>query len=149
MLLSFILRQSYFNPLAVKTLNTVKSFFVIDAEFIKNERNEQVVCSLKKVKSIKAQWQSLRQIFRPCRFYSLGIISPADRDLIVEGSETRRKFMDSVISQLDSQYLQHLIQYQKVQSTQCFTKIFRFESCFENDLAIYNEQLDGTVNIFR
>jgi hypothetical protein len=38
-----------------KTLNTVKSF-VIDAEFIKNERNEQVVCSLKKVKSIKAQW---------------------------------------------------------------------------------------------
>jgi DNA replication and repair protein RecF len=42
------------------------------------------------------------------------IISPADRDLIVEGSETRRKFMDSVISQLDSQYLQHLIQYQKV-----------------------------------
>jgi DNA replication and repair protein RecF len=92
----------------------VKSFFVIDAEFIKNERNEQVVCSLKKVKSIKAQWQSLRQIFRPCRFYSLGIISPADRDLIVEGSETRRKFMDSVISQLDSQYLQHLIQYQKV-----------------------------------
>jgi DNA replication and repair protein RecF len=36
----------------------------------------------------------------------LVIISPADRDLIVEGSETRRKFMDSVISQLDSQYLQ-------------------------------------------
>jgi DNA replication and repair protein RecF len=45
-------------------------------------------------------------------FIPLVIISPADRDLIVEGSETRRKFMDSVISQLDSQYLQHLIQYQ-------------------------------------
>jgi DNA replication and repair protein RecF len=30
----------------------VKSF-VIDAEFIKNERNEQVVCSLKKVKKKK------------------------------------------------------------------------------------------------
>jgi DNA replication and repair protein RecF len=37
-------------------------------------------------------------------FIPLVIISPADRDLIVEGSETRRKFMDSVISQLDSQY---------------------------------------------
>jgi DNA replication and repair protein RecF len=35
--LSFILRQSYFNPLAVKTLNTVKSFFV-DDEFIKWEK---------------------------------------------------------------------------------------------------------------
>jgi DNA replication and repair protein RecF len=38
----------------------------------------------------------------------LVIISPADRDLIVEGSETRRKFMDSVISQLDSHYLKQL-----------------------------------------
>jgi DNA replication and repair protein RecF len=35
-------------------------------------------------------------------FIPLVIISPADQDLIVEGSETRRKFMDSVISQLDS-----------------------------------------------
>jgi DNA replication and repair protein RecF len=44
-------------------------------------------------------------------FIPLVIIS-ADRDLIVEGSETRRKFMDSVIS-TDSHYLQQLIQYQK------------------------------------
>jgi DNA replication and repair protein RecF len=71
--LSFILRQSYFNPLAVQNIKHGEEFFCIDAEFIKNERNEQVVCSLKKgqKKSIKAQWQSLRQIFRPCRFYSL------------------------------------------------------------------------------
>jgi DNA replication and repair protein RecF len=34
------------------------------------------------------------------------IISPADTDLITEGSETRRKFIDGVISQLDSSYLQ-------------------------------------------
>jgi DNA replication and repair protein RecF len=47
MLLSFILRQSYFNPLAVQNKHG-EEFFVIDAEFIKNERNEQVVCSLKK-----------------------------------------------------------------------------------------------------
>jgi DNA replication and repair protein RecF len=45
-------------------------------------------------------------------FIPLVIISPADRDLIVEGSETRRKFMDSVISA--GLTIQHLIQYQKV-----------------------------------
>jgi DNA replication and repair protein RecF len=65
--------KSYFNPLAVQNIKHGEEFFVIDAEFIKKMRNEQVVCSLKKgQKSIKAQWQSLRQIFRPCRFYSLG-----------------------------------------------------------------------------
>jgi DNA replication and repair protein RecF len=78
-------------------------------------------------------------------FIPLVIISPAaDRDLIVEG-ETRRKFMDSVISQLDSQYLQHLIQYQKVLN-QRNALLKYFESRFENDtLAIYNEQLDGYI----
>ena len=29
--------------------------------------------------------------------YPMVIISPSDRDLIVEGSETRRKFLDSII----------------------------------------------------
>jgi DNA replication and repair protein RecF len=49
--------KSYFNPLAVKTSNTEKSF-VIDAAFIKNERTEQVVCSLKKrpKKSTETKW---------------------------------------------------------------------------------------------
>jgi DNA replication and repair protein RecF len=74
----------------------------------------------------------------------LVIISPADRDLIVEGSETRRKFMDSVISQLDSQYLKQLIQYQKVMSQRnALLKYFAVNYVFETDtLSIYNEQLD-------
>jgi DNA replication and repair protein RecF len=77
-------------------------------------------------------------------FIPLVIISPADQDLIVEGSETRRKFMDSVISQLDSQYLQHLIQYQKVLNQRnALLKYFALNRVFENTLAIYNEQLDG------
>ena len=42
------------------------------------------------------------------------IISPSDVDLIIEGSETRRKFIDSVISILDNSYLNELIQYQKL-----------------------------------
>jgi DNA replication and repair protein RecF len=78
----------------------------------------------------------------------LVIISPADRDLIVEGSRTRRKFMDSVISV--GHYLKQLIQYQSNEPTQRFAEVFCVESCFENDtLAIYNEQLDGFARHFR
>jgi DNA replication and repair protein RecF len=40
--------ESYFNPLAVQNIASVEEFFVIDAEFEKNERTEQIVCSLKK-----------------------------------------------------------------------------------------------------
>ena len=63
--------------------------------------------------------------------------------MIIEGSETRRKFIDSIISQLDSHYLQQLIQYQKViNQRNALLKYFALNHVFENDtLSIYNEQL--------
>ena len=72
------------------------------------------------------------------------IISPADRDLIIEGSETRRKFIDGVISQSDKTYLQNLINYNKVLSQRnALLKYFAANRTFNKDtLAVYNEQLN-------
>ena len=44
------------------------------------------------------------------------MISPADSELITEGSESRRRFIDSVIAQFDRDYLENLISYNKVLS---------------------------------
>lgn len=41
----------------------------------------------------------------------LVMVSPADHQLIEEGSDERRRFMDSVISQLDKPYLEHITRY--------------------------------------
>ncbi|MEX1189726.1 MAG: DNA replication and repair protein RecF [Bacteroidia bacterium] len=41
-------------------------------------------------------------------------MSPSDIGLITEGSEERRRFLDSVISQFDKQYLESLIKYTRV-----------------------------------
>lgn len=41
----------------------------------------------------------------------LVMVSPADHQLIEEGSDERRRFMDVVISQVDKQYLDNLTQY--------------------------------------
>lgn len=43
----------------------------------------------------------------------LVIVSPADSELISGGSEERRKFIDSFLSQFDREYLQSLIRYGK------------------------------------
>lgn len=43
--------------------------------------------------------------------YPVVLIAPDDTDLVKEGSEARRKFFDSIISQLDRSYLESLIQY--------------------------------------
>jgi DNA replication and repair protein RecF len=39
------------------------------------------------------------------------MVSPQDSELVVEGSDERRKFMDGVISQYSKTYLEHLTQY--------------------------------------
>lgn len=137
--------KSYFNPLAVQNIKHDEEFFVIDGEFEKDERNEQIVCSLKKgqKKILKRNGKQYEKFSDHIGFIPLVIISPADRDLIVEGSETRRKFIDSVISQLDASYLQQLIQYQKIIiQRNALLKYFAFNHVFESTtLSIYNEQL--------
>jgi DNA replication and repair protein RecF len=138
--------KSYFNPLAVQNIKHGEEFFVIEGEFEKKERSEIVICSLKKgqKKILKRNGKQYDKFSEHIGFIPLVIISPADRDLIVEGSETRRKFIDTVISQLDSTYLNQLIHYQKTLSQRnALLKYFALNQVFETDtLSIYNQQLD-------
>ena len=137
--------KSYFNPLAVQNIKHGEEFFVIDGNFYKNDRTEEIICSIKKgqKKILKRNGKAYDKFSDHVGFIPLVIISPADRDLIVEGSETRRKFLDNVISQLNPNYLQQLIQYQKVISQRnALLKYFSLNQVFDTDtLSIYNEQL--------
>ncbi len=137
--------KSYFNPLAIQNIKHGEEFFVIDALFEKNNKEEKIVCSLKKgqKKTIKRNGKAYEKLSEHIGLIPLVIISPSDTDLIVEGSETRRKFIDSVIATLDSNYLQLLIQYQKTLSQRnALLKYFALNQTFDADnLLIYNEQL--------
>jgi DNA replication and repair protein RecF len=42
------------------------------------------------------------------------MLSPNDTDIIRDGSEERRKFFDGVMAQLDSEYLENLLQYNRL-----------------------------------
>jgi DNA replication and repair protein RecF len=71
------------------------------------------------------------------------MISPYDRDLINEGSEIRRKYIDSVISQFDKIYLDDLINYNKaLYQRNAQLKYFAERRYFDQDaLEIWNEKL--------
>ena len=137
--------KSYFNPIAVQNINHNAEFFVVDGNFTKNERTEKIIVSLKRgqKKVIKRNSKAYEKFSEHIGFIPLVIISPADRDLIIEGSDTRRKFIDSVISQSDKSYLTELINYNKVLSQRnALLKYFAVNNTFNNDtLSIYNEQL--------
>ncbi|MGQ8867467.1 DNA replication/repair protein RecF [Myroides sp. TSA_177.3] len=138
--------RSYFNPIAVQNIKHGADFFVIDGLFEKNEQSEHILCSLKKgqKKILKRNNKNYERFSDHFGFIPLVIISPSDSDLIIEGSETRRKFLDSVISQMNSNYLQLLIQHQKlITQRNALLKSFVSNNYFDRDtLEIYNEQIE-------
>ncbi len=137
--------KSYFNPVATQNIRHEEDFFLIDGSFEKDAREEKIVCSLKKgmKKIIKRNGKIYEKFADHIGFLPLVIISPADRDLIIEGSDTRRKFIDGVLSQSDHTYLQNLINYNKVlMQRNALLKYFFVNHTFDNaTLSVYNEQL--------
>ena len=137
--------KSYFNPVASQNINHDADFFVVDGEYLKADRNEKIIISLKKnqKKIIKRNGKAYDRFSDHVGFLPLVIISPADNDLISEGSETRRKFLDSIISQSNKNYLTTLIKYNKtLQQRNSLLKYFSLNNTFNADtLAVYNEQL--------
>lgn len=137
--------RSYFNSVATQNIRHSEDFFMIEGEYNMDDRMDIVVCSLKKgsKKIVKRNGKIYEKFSEHIGYLPLVIISPADRDLIIEGSTIRRKFIDSVISQANKAYLQAVINYNKVLTQRnSLLKYFALNRTFNADnLQVYNEQL--------
>ncbi|NVJ88189.1 MAG: DNA replication and repair protein RecF [Flavobacteriaceae bacterium] len=137
--------KSYFNAIAIQNIKHGENFFMIEGEYLINDRKETIICSLKKgqKKVLKRNGKLYEKFSEHVGQIPLVIISPADRDLVIEGSETRRKFIDAVISQQNKTYLKNLIAYNKTLSQRnALLKYFAANRTFDAfNLEIYNEQL--------
>ena len=137
--------KSYFNPVTSQNINHQAEFFVIEGNLEKNQREEHILVSAKRGQSkvIKRNNKPYERFSEHIGFIPAVMISPGDRDLILEGSETRRKFIDGVISQSDQNYLNTLILYNKVVTQRnALLKFFAANSKFDRDtLEIYNSQM--------
>ena len=142
--------KSYFNPITSQNVKHGEDFFMIEGVFSDEDREENIVCSYKntKKKVIKKNGKAYERFSEHIGTIPLVIISPTDRDLIIEGSETRRKFIDHVISQSDKAYLQDLISYNKVLAQRnALLKYFAKNRTFDAiSLDIYNVQLVDYAN---
>ena len=138
--------KSYFNPVSSQNIHHGQDFFLVDGFFNRDGKKERIQVSLKKgqKKKIKRNGKDYEKFSDHIGFIPLVIISPADRDLISEGSDTRRKFMDTAISQKNKRYLGALISYNKVLSQRnALLKYFAANHTFNTEtLDIYNGQLE-------
>ena len=131
-----------------KDLNNIKieeDFFTIEGTIDDGEKENIIKIQQPKdaKKIIKKNDKSYERIADHIGFLPSVIISPYDSNLISDSGESRRKFLDAMISQTDSDYLFNLIQYQKtVQQRNALLKDFSKNRYFDGDnLEIYNEPL--------
>ena len=143
--------KSYFNPITSQNIKHGEDFFVVDGRYSKDLKEEKIIVSLKKggKKVIKRNSKPYNRFSDHIGLLPLVIISPVDRDLITEGSDLRRKFIDGVISQNDKIYLDQIIRYNKILfQRNSLLKQFYLSRTFDHDtIEIYDEQLSKIGNL--
>jgi len=65
-------------------------------------------------KAVLRDKKSYERISEHIGRFPVVMLSPNDTDIIRDGSEERRKFFDGVMAQLDSEYLENLLQYNRL-----------------------------------
>lgn len=108
--------KSFFNAIDSQNVKHDENFFVLQGNYEKMGHKEDVYCGVKQghKKQFKKNKKEYTKLSDHIGFIPLVFISPSDEQLIMDGSEVRRKYMDGVISQYDHPYLEHLIRYNRV-----------------------------------
>ena len=138
--------KSYFNPISSQNIKHGEDFFAIKGSYLKNEKEENIIINFKKndKKVIKRNNKKYEKFSDHIGLLPLVIISPSDRNLIAEGSEIRRRFLDSVISQSDKSYLDNIINYNKVlsQRNSLLKLFYKNKNIDINTIEVYDSQLE-------
>ncbi len=130
-----------------------EDFFAIEAE-IQNDDKEDIIRILlpkEAKKIIKKNDKTYDRIADHIGYLPSVMISPYDSNLISDSGESRRKFLDAMISQTDHEYLFNLIQYQKtLHQRNALLKYFAKNRTFDKDsLEIYDDPIsDYGTKIF-
>lgn len=137
--------KSFFNPIDSQNIRHNQPFFVAQAWVSKNGEHDEIYCGVKRghKKQFKRNKKEYERLSEHIGLYPLVMISPSDTELITEGSEVRRRFMDSIISQYNKNYLDKLIAYNHVlgQRNALLKQFYESRSFDSITLEIWDEQL--------
>lgn len=137
--------KSFINSTDKIHIKDGEDFFIIDGIFQRNDVEEKIYCGVQetKNKSFKKNGAEYQKLSDHIGFIPLVFSSPTDVNLIHGPSELRRKFVDSVISQFDKNYLTNVISYNKaLEHRNKLLKHYNNNKNFDNDsLEVWDMQL--------
>jgi DNA replication and repair protein RecF len=108
--------KSHFNLHDQAIVRHEESFFRLEGHFVLAEKKEKIVAKVmpRKLKELERNDVPYPKLAEHIGLLPVVFIGPDDIQLIREGSEERRRFLDNTLSQLDQRYLYELITYNKV-----------------------------------
>lgn len=138
--------KSYFNPVDSQNIKHNLDFFALHGTYFNQENTSDKVSCIQKLnhkKVFKLNGKTYSRLADHIGLIPLVMISPYDRDLINDGSEHRRKYIDGVISQFDKVYLDDLLSYNKtlLQRNILLKQMFENRSFDAVSLEIWDDNL--------
>jgi len=108
--------KSYFSSSDIDNIKRNDNFFVINGSYDLEETEENIFCGVKlnSHKQFKRNKKEYSRLADHIGFIPLVIVSPYDTNLISDGSDERRKFLNNVISQYDKIYLNNILNYNRL-----------------------------------
>ena len=109
------LSKSYFNKIDAQNIKFDEDFFILKGSFVKANEQSEIQCNLQKgeQKILKCNGKKYKRFSDHIGDFPIVVISPTDSNIILDGSEIRRRYIDSSIAQYNRKYLKNLINYNK------------------------------------
>lgn len=122
-----------------------EDFFRLEGHFFKKGKPHKIVAKVQpgKTKVLERNDQPYERLADHVGLLPVVFKTPDDTALALDGSEERRRFLDNTLSQLDAQYLEQLIFYNRVLAQRnVLLKKFAEQRTFDADLlAVFDEQM--------
>jgi DNA replication and repair protein RecF len=137
--------KSYFSSTDQQNIGFGKDGFRLEADLIKDGQAAKVICINRGAAKKEFSFDNIayEKLSHHIGKLPAVMIAPDDIEIITGGSEGRRKLLDGIICQLDPEYLQQLMLYNKVLlQRNSLLKQFTEKKQFDGPLLqILNEQL--------
>jgi DNA replication and repair protein RecF len=141
--------KSYFSAYQQNSVQKGLDGFRIEGSFDRDGAAETISCKWKQgKKEVIANGVEYERVTDHIGRYAAVMIAPDDMELINEGSEQRRHWVDSILGQTDKEYLERLLRYQRILlQRNAWLKLNSLNPPSNNtELDYYNRELaaDGT-----
>ena len=121
------LAKSYFDPVDMHNILHGEELFMVQGQMNTAAGDDAILCSVRSGhrKILSRNKKEYDRLADHVGRYPVVMITPYDGQLILEGSEVRRRFLDGLIAQFDRNYLEALMRYNRT-ITQRNTLLKRF-----------------------